>query len=136
MGRVCAPAARPGRFAGRRIRDAVQLRAGAHGVGEAREELPARNQPPRLGHGDLAARAPRRLLLAFLALLFVSLVLSSVFTFAERPSAIAEAWAADPSGLVLNPELGRWLPRWLHLVAGALVIGSEWMDGRRASLGE
>jgi hypothetical protein len=66
----------------------------------------------------------RRLVLAFFALAFVSLVISSVLTLAERPETIARAWAADPSGAVLNPELGRWLPRWLHLVAGALAIGS------------
>lgn len=72
-----------------------------------------------------AIRLPvRRLALAFLFLLFVSLVLSSVFTLAETPAALAAAWAADASGAVLNPEVGRWVPRWLHLVAGALTLGS------------
>jgi hypothetical protein len=77
-----------------------------------------------LSHREPAKIAPARLRWALLFLLFVSLVLSSVFTLAERPATIATAWAADASGLVLNPELGRWLPRWLHLVAGALALGS------------
>lgn len=66
----------------------------------------------------------RQLALALLFLLFVSLVLSSVFTLAETPEALAAAWAQDPSGAALNPEAGRWVPRWLHLVAGALALGS------------
>jgi len=74
------------------------------------------------GH-DLAART-RRLGLALLFLLFVSLVLSSVFTLAERPETLAATWAGDPAGASLNPEVGRWLPRWLHMLAGALALGS------------
>jgi len=77
-----------------------------------------------MSHRSQADVAPARLRWALLFLLFISLVLSSVFTFAERPATIAAAWAADASGLVFNPELGRWLPRWLHLLAGALALGS------------
>jgi hypothetical protein len=68
--------------------------------------------------------AGRRLVGALLCLLFVSLVFSSVFTLAERPATIAAAWSADASGFVLDPEIGRWLPRWLHMLAGALALGS------------
>lgn len=69
-------------------------------------------------------RIGRRLGLAFLFLLFVSLVYSSVFTLAERPETLAAAWAANPAGTSLNPEVGRWVPRWLHVVAGALTLGA------------
>ena len=68
--------------------------------------------------------ASRRLVWALLCLVFVSLVFSSIFTLAERPATIAAAWSADTSGLVVNPELGRWIPRWLHMMAGALALGS------------
>lgn len=69
-------------------------------------------------------RAGWKLAVAFVGLLFVSLVLSSVFTLAERPEVLAAAWASDAGGTALHPELGRWLPRWLHLVAGALTLGA------------
>jgi len=81
--------------------------------------------------GKRPERVGRRLGLAFLALLLVSLVFSSVFTLAERPETIAAVWATNPHGTALNPELGRWLPRWLHVVAGALAIGAfavAWMS--------
>jgi hypothetical protein len=64
------------------------------------------------------------LVVAFVLLAFISLVYSSVFSLAETPKALAAAWSADPSGLVVNPEWGRWLPRWLHMVAGALALGA------------
>ena len=60
VGGLRAPAPRPERPAGRRLRDAVHLRPGAHRVGQAREELPAGDQPARLGHVGLAAHAGRR----------------------------------------------------------------------------
>lgn len=76
-----------------------------------------------LGRGGGGSSSAWRLLVAFLLLLYVSLVLSSVFTLAETPPALASAWAGDASGGVLNPDLGRWVPRWLHMVAGALTLG-------------
>lgn len=63
------------------------------------------------------------LAVAFALLLFVSLVFSAVFTLAETPATLAAAWARNTAGTVLNPEVGRWIPRWLHLVAGALTLG-------------
>lgn len=71
-----------------------------------------------------AAVATTPLVLAFLLLAFVSMVYSAVFTLAETPRTLAAAWSADPSGLVLDPDLGRWLPRWLHVVAGAVMTGA------------
>ena len=54
VGGLRAPAPRPGRPAGGQLRDAVHLRPGADRVGEAGEELPARDQPAGLGHRGLA----------------------------------------------------------------------------------
>lgn len=69
-------------------------------------------------------RGAKRLATAFALLLFVSLVLSSVLTLAETPATLVAAWAHDASGTVLNPDFARWIPRWMHLVAGALTLGS------------
>ena len=60
VGGLRAPAPRPERPAGGRLRDAVHLRPGAHRVGQAGEELPAGDQPAGLGHHRLAAHAGRR----------------------------------------------------------------------------
>ncbi len=71
-----------------------------------------------------APRGALRIAIAFALLLPVSMVLSSVFTLAETPRMIANAYAAASTGWALNPDLGRWLPRWLHLLAGALALGA------------
>ena len=60
VGGLRAPAPRPERPAGRRLRDPVHLRPGAHRVGQARRQLPARDLAARLGHAGLAAHAGRR----------------------------------------------------------------------------
>ena len=59
VGRLRPAASRPERSAGRRLRDAVHLRPGAHRVGEAREELPARRSRCRPRTPE--ARRTRRL---------------------------------------------------------------------------
>jgi len=63
------------------------------------------------------------LLLALAGLLYVSLVYSSVFALAEHPAAQKDAYAADPTGLVWYADVGAWLFRWLHMVAGAFTVG-------------
>lgn len=60
---------------------------------------------------------------ALLVLLGVGLVYSSVFSLAEKPDLQVTTYAADQSGSVLNPDLGAWLPRWLHMMTGALAVG-------------
>jgi hypothetical protein len=60
---------------------------------------------------------------ALVALGYVSLVYSSVFSMAEHPQTIATLYAADQSGLVWNPNLGEYAFRWLHMVTGALTVG-------------
>ncbi|HSM14330.1 MAG TPA: hypothetical protein VLA66_09695 [Thermoanaerobaculia bacterium] len=62
--------------------------------------------------------------IAFGLLAFVALVYSSVFTLAETPGALAATWSANASGFAINPDFARWVPRWLHMVTGALAVGS------------
>lgn len=85
--------------------------------------------------GDGAGGARRRVLLwvALVGFLYISFTYSSVFSLAERPDRIRELYAADASGLTLNPDLGRYLARWLHMVLGAVTVGAFFVGvvGRR-----
>jgi hypothetical protein len=65
----------------------------------------------------------RALLLALLGLVYVSLVYSSVFSLAEQPKLIHSLYAQDQSGLVVNPAIGDYLLRWLHMILGAVTVG-------------
>jgi len=60
---------------------------------------------------------------ALAALLYVSVVYSSVFALAERPELIRQLYAISQSGLQLNPNLNDWALRWLHMVTGAVTVG-------------
>ena len=60
VGSLRAPAPRPGRPAGWQLRDAVHLRPGADRVGQAGQELPARDQPPGLRYLRIASHPGRR----------------------------------------------------------------------------
>jgi hypothetical protein len=64
------------------------------------------------------------LLLALAGLIYVSLVYSSVFALAEKPDLQASLYAESQSGLVVNPELGAWGLRWLHMMTGAIAVGA------------
>lgn len=55
--------------------------------------------------------------------LYVSVVYSSVFSLAERPADIQALYGQSQSGLTLNPEVGDWLLRWLHMLFGAMTVG-------------
>jgi hypothetical protein len=60
---------------------------------------------------------------ALAALLYVSIVYSSVFALAEKPELIRQLYAMSQSGLQLNPNLSDWVLRWLHMVTGAVTVG-------------
>lgn len=70
--------------------------------------------------------APRGVWLgvALACLVFVALVYSSVFSMAERPDVQKELYAANQSGLLLDPNVGEWLFRWLHMLTGATMVGA------------
>jgi len=60
VGGLRAPAPRSRGSAGRRLRDPVHFRPGAHRIGKARGQLPAGDFAPRFGHVGLAAHAGGR----------------------------------------------------------------------------
>lgn len=66
----------------------------------------------------------RRLHVALGFLFSVSLVYASTFSLAERPDVYARVYAASATGLVLNPDVAVWMPRWLSAIAGATALGA------------
>ena len=60
---------------------------------------------------------------ALLGMVYVSFVYSSVFSMAEQPNLSAELYRQSQSGLVLNPAIGGYLFRWLHMLLGAVTLG-------------
>lgn len=64
------------------------------------------------------------LLVAFLGLLYVSVIYSGVFSLAEDPALQQEVYRGAQDGLVFNPDLGAWLPRWLHMMTAAITVGA------------
>jgi len=70
-----------------------------------------------------AGNKPVYLLIALISLLYVSFIYSSVFSMAERPALYSRLYAADQSGLIINPEIGDYIFRWLHMIFGAMTVG-------------
>jgi len=68
-------------------------------------------------------RLPVLLGLAALALGYVSLTYSTVFSMAEHPDLVQLLYAQDQSGALVNPRVGIWGLRWLHMVVGAVTVG-------------
>jgi MFS family permease len=68
-------------------------------------------------------RIPILLALAVVLLAYVSFVYSTVFSMAERPDLYHALYAANASGRAVNPEIGVWGFRWLHMLAGAVTVG-------------
>ncbi|UCG61411.1 MAG: hypothetical protein JSV52_13980 [Candidatus Zixiibacteriota bacterium] len=64
------------------------------------------------------------LILALIGLLYISFVYSSVFSLAEQPELYRSLYAGSQSGLVVNTEIGSYIFRWLHMLLGALTVGS------------
>ncbi len=78
-------------------------------------------------------RTPVLLFLALAGLLYVSVVYSNVFSLAENPGLCKTLYARNQSGLMLNPEIGYWMVRWLHMILGAVTVGGFFVGllGRR-----
>jgi len=62
--------------------------------------------------------------LALLGMVYIAFVYSSVFALGENPDLYRQLYAADQSGLVINTDVGSWIFRWLHMLLGALTVGS------------
>lgn len=68
-------------------------------------------------------RARVMVFLALIGLLYVSVVYSNVFSLAEHPDLYNSLYAKSQSGLMLNPDVGAWIFRWLHMIIGAIAVG-------------
>ena len=64
------------------------------------------------------------LFVTLLCLLYVSVIQSSVFSMAERPEVQQAVYEGNQSGFAMNPNVGDWIWRWLHMVTGAITVGS------------
>ena len=63
------------------------------------------------------------LIIAMLGLTYVSYIYSSVFAMGEKPDLYAQLYAQNQSGFVINPDIGSYLFRWLHMLFGAVTVG-------------
>ncbi len=70
-----------------------------------------------------ARRVPVLLSIALMGLIYVSVVYSNVFSLAEHPDLCKALYAQDQSGLTLDPNIGSWIFRWLHMMLGAVTVG-------------
>ncbi len=61
--------------------------------------------------------------IALICFFYISFVYSSVFSMAEYPDLYKALYAGNQSGLVINPEIGSYLLRWLHMLTGAVMVG-------------
>jgi len=61
--------------------------------------------------------------LALIGFLYISFVYSSVFSMAECPDVYQTLYAGNQSGIVINPDIGSYLLRWLHMLLGATTVG-------------
>jgi len=69
------------------------------------------------------AKLPALLTVALVGLLYVSFVYSNVFSLTEKPDLVQRLYAQNQAGVLLNPEVGSWIWRWLHMVLGAVTVG-------------
>lgn len=72
---------------------------------------------------EVPVRKPLYLGVALVALVYISLTYSAVFSMAEDPALIASAYASEQRGLVFNPDVGSWIVRWGHMLLGAMAVG-------------
>jgi hypothetical protein len=70
-----------------------------------------------------AAHKKRWLIVALICFAYISYIYSSVFSMAEHPDLYKVLYASNQSGWVINPEVGSYIFRWLHMLAGAVTVG-------------
>ncbi len=63
------------------------------------------------------------LVLTLVGLSYVAFVYSSVFSMTERPDLYTALYAGVQSGTIINPNLGDYGLRWLHMIVGAATVG-------------
>jgi MFS family permease len=62
--------------------------------------------------------------IALAGFIYISFVYSSVFSLAERPDLYMALYAGNQAGTVINPEIGSYIFRWLHMLLGAVTVGA------------
>jgi len=63
------------------------------------------------------------LTVAVVGLLYISLAYSSIFALAERPDLMGAVYMSSQCGCAVNPDVGSYLFRWLHMIFGTLMVG-------------
>ncbi len=70
-----------------------------------------------------ASRKKIFLSLALVCFVYISYIYSAVFSLAENPNLYKELYAQAQDGMVINPEIGSYIFRWLHMLLGAVTVG-------------
>ncbi|MBI4403589.1 MAG: hypothetical protein HY537_05480 [Deltaproteobacteria bacterium] len=60
---------------------------------------------------------------ALVGFVYISYVYSSTFSLAERPDLVKLIYTHTQSGFTLNPDVGSYILRWLHMILGAITVG-------------
>jgi len=61
--------------------------------------------------------------MALIGMLYVSFIYSSIFALAEDSALQREVYAFCQAGWALNPDVGSYIFRWLHMITGAITVG-------------
>ena len=61
--------------------------------------------------------------IALICFFYISFVYSSVFSMAEHPDLYKALYTVNQSGMVINPDIGSYFLRWLHMLTGAVMVG-------------
>jgi hypothetical protein len=72
---------------------------------------------------ETGRRRTTYLAVAVVGLLYISFAYSSIFALAERPGLMGIVYASSQCGCAVNPDVGSYLFRWLHMILGALTVG-------------
>ena len=70
------------------------------------------------------ARKGVYLSLALIGLLYISFIYSSTFSMAESPDLTKMLYAERQDGFLVNPDIGSYIFRWLHMILGAVTVGA------------
>lgn len=63
------------------------------------------------------------LMIAFVGLLYVSYIYTSVFALAEKPDLYKQLYKSCQDGMIINNDISSYLFRWFHMITGALTVG-------------
>ena len=70
-----------------------------------------------------AIRQKIYLSITLICMLYVSFIYTSVSDLAEKPDLYKLLYSENQNGTIINPEIGSYLFRWLHIITGAMTVG-------------